>query len=435
MELKIVHLLPWPTNNVIGGTELFVKSIAIEQSKLGHIVIIALPNIEDSEIWESQQSIQLFKYSNPNGINSKNISSGKQIPVHIEKWFVWLKEQKPDILHVHAFEPYVYWFIKVAKEFGVKVFITPHVAQFTCSTGHLLLNGTSQCDGFIENARCTNCAIHRKYERKKNKYVYFLFYKYIYGTFKIVRSIIQGKRINRYSNVESKLQMLYKVKEITDKFIVLTDDYKMKLLINGFPDNQIEVVKYTSGDKFEYKACSKNNIFKVALIGRLSLEKGVDVLLKSLCKIDTSNYKVEVHLFGRSHEDFPSLDEQIKKINNPSISVFKHGVVEADIIFLKLKAFDLLCIPSTVYEMSPLVIQEAFTAGIPIVGSNIGGIAEYVIDKCNGLLFELGDYGSLAVALNKVINDKQLYERLRNNIQGSLGFKQVAIDFIKIYEK
>lgn len=420
---------------MIGGTELFVKSIAAEQSKLGHIVIIALPNIEDSEIWESQQSIQLFKFSNPNGINSKNISSGKQSPVHIEKWLIWLKEQKPDILHVHAFEPFAYWFIKVAKELGINVFITPHVTQFTCSTGLLLLNGISQCDGFVENARCTNCAIYRKYERKKNKYLFFLFYKYIYVSYKIVRSIIRGKRISRYNNVESKLQMLHQVKNITDKFIVLTNDYKQKLLINNFRDKQIEVVKYKAGDKFEYNAVSQNNIFKVALIGRLSLEKGAHVLLKSLDKIDTSNYKVEVHLFGRSHEDFPALDEAIRKINNTSVRVFKHGVVESDVLEKKLKDIDLLCIPSTVYEMSPLVIQEAFTAGIPIVGSNIGGIAEYVKDENNGLLFEIGDDESLAVALNRVINDKPLYESLRNNIQRSLGFSQVAIDFIKIYEK
>ena len=101
--MKIIHLLPWSTNTVIGGTEVFVKNVAAEQCKLGHIVIIVLPNTVENEIWEIKQRIQFFKFSNPNGINSKNISSGKQSPVHIERWLVWVKEQKPDILHVHAF--------------------------------------------------------------------------------------------------------------------------------------------------------------------------------------------------------------------------------------------------------------------------------------------------------------------------------------------
>ncbi len=432
--MKIVHLLPWSTNNIIGGTELFVKRLAIEQSELGHFVIITFPNIEESEIWYTEQNIHFFEFSNPNGNNSKNISSGKESPFHIEKWVVWIKEQKPNILHVHAFEPYIYWFIKVAKEFEVKVFITPHVAQFTCSSGHLLLNGKSPCDGFIENTRCSNCVIITKHKRN-NKYINYFIYKYFYNTFKILNSIIQGRQIHRYNNVESKLQMLDQVKKNTDKFIVLTHDYKMKLLINNFPDKQIEVVKYKSGIKFEYKVSDNFCIFKILLIGRLSLEKGVDVFLKALRKIDTSTCKIEVHLFGRNHEDFPSLEEQIKNICNPSIRVFRHGVVSVDFILTEMKSSDLLCIPSTVYEMSPLVIQEAFTAGIPIVGSNIGGIAEYIKDEINGLLFEIGNDELLAVALNRIINDKSFYVSLRNNIHKSLGFNQIANDFIKIYKK
>ena len=49
---------------------------------------------------------------------------------------------------------------------------------------------------------------------------------------------------------------------------------------------------------------------------------------------------------------------------------------------------DVLVVPSLWLENSPLVIHEAFMAGIPVVGARIGGIADLVEDGRSGLLYD-----------------------------------------------
>ncbi len=59
--------------------------------------------------------------------------------------------------------------------------------------------------------------------------------------------------------------------------------------------------------------------------------------------------------------------------------IFK-GSYDNNTIDEVLNSIDILIVPSTWYENSPLVIQEAFLAGVPVITSEIGGMAELVKD-------------------------------------------------------
>ena len=63
-----------------------------------------------------------------------------------------------------------------------------------------------------------------------------------------------------------------------------------------------------------------------------------------------------------------------------------------------LSRVDVLVLPSVWLENSPLVIKEAFAAGVPVVTSDLGGMAELVRRDVDGLLFEPGNADALAVA-------------------------------------
>jgi glycosyltransferase involved in cell wall biosynthesis len=60
-----------------------------------------------------------------------------------------------------------------------------------------------------------------------------------------------------------------------------------------------------------------------------------------------------------------------------------------------LSRIDLLVVPSLWFENSPLTIHEAAAAGIPVLASNHGGLAEYVTPEVNGRLFEPGNAADL----------------------------------------
>ncbi len=76
-----------------------------------------------------------------------------------------------------------------------------------------------------------------------------------------------------------------------------------------------------------------------------------------------------------------------------------------------LPAFDILAVPS-IYEGLGIVALEAMAAGLPVVGSRVGGIPEVVIEGETGLLVPAGDVSALAAALTRLVNDPDLRRRL-----------------------
>src|SRR5580658_788998 len=74
-----------------------------------------------------------------------------------------------------------------------------------------------------------------------------------------------------------------------------------------------------------------------------------------------------------------------------------------------------LLIPSLWYEALPMVVPEAFGAGLPIVASRIGSLQTLIEDGGNGLLVEPGNPAALAQAVRRVTSDDQFEATLRRN--------------------
>ena len=430
--MKIVHFLPWPNSNVIGGTEIFIRKIAESQLKLGHIVFIALPNTieEENEIY--LDGIFEYRFKSPNPKNSLQISNGTICPINLNSWINWLNKVKPTVLHVHAYEPYNFWYIKTAKSKGISIYVTPHVAQFTCITGSLLLNGLQKCDGRVDIKRCDQCIktnyfneIGIKSDLTKN----------ILSILKSIKLFFRGGCILKNNQINLKLQTLEKVKNNSNKIIVLTNNYKEVLLKNGFEDHEVLIANYKMGNSNVMTHFEKSTTFKIAFIGRLSKEKGVNVLIESLKFLKLGNKRIELNLFGKDHEELSNIDEIIAINQSESIYIRKHGEVISDLLKIEFNNNHILCVPSTVYEMSPLVIQEAFLLGIPVIGSNIGGISEYICNGENGFLFESNNSYELSKVIQNLMDNPKDYYQIRSNVKKSLGFEELANDFVNIYSK
>jgi glycosyltransferase involved in cell wall biosynthesis len=86
---------------------------------------------------------------------------------------------------------------------------------------------------------------------------------------------------------------------------------------------------------------------------------------------------------------------------------------------------DVLVVPSLWPENSPLVIHEAFQAGVAVVGASSGGIPGLVVDGTSGLLFEPGSAADLARALKTLIDDPA---RIADLAAGAPAVKSVATD-------
>jgi glycosyltransferase involved in cell wall biosynthesis len=160
---------------------------------------------------------------------------------------------------------------------------------------------------------------------------------------------------------------------------------------------------------------------RIAFFGQLNYFKGVDVLLKAMALLGERDVDAHLWLHGANLElqpesfqqDFAALMDEIKDGPN---NVTLAGKYDHDDLPRLMAEIDWVVVPSRWWENSPLVIQEAFLHGRPVICSDIGGMAEKVGDDVDGLHFRAGDPGSLARALETAVGSHGLWDTLRSQV-------------------
>ena len=154
---------------------------------------------------------------------------------------------------------------------------------------------------------------------------------------------------------------------------------------------------------------------RLCFLGRVAPEKGIGVLLEALRLVRT---KVELDIYGiRSDLGFGIRDsggESEPGIRNPESRIRWLPPVKPEKVVETIAKYDALVVPSVWLETGPLVVLEAFAAGVPVIGSRLGGIAEMVRDRVNGLLCDPGNASKIASAIEEIESDRG---SLRNNIK------------------
>jgi glycosyltransferase involved in cell wall biosynthesis len=158
----------------------------------------------------------------------------------------------------------------------------------------------------------------------------------------------------------------------------------------------------------------------ILFFGSLVPYKGPDILLKAFKIIKKEFPEVKLIFAGRG-QMLLELQDMTKKFDLKNDVIFL-GFVEEEEKALYYKSADIFCLPSTnMAESFGIVNLEAMVSGIPIVGSNLGGIPDIIKEGENGLLAKPCDHQSLANALLRLIKDDDLRQRMGNN-----GMKMVA---------
>jgi len=143
--------------------------------------------------------------------------------------------------------------------------------------------------------------------------------------------------------------------------------------------------------------------------------------------------KAELRIYGHISEHSPDYFDMLKRKAGGKNNIKFMGeyyVEEAPEIFSQL---DVLVVPSIWHENSPLTIHEAFMAGVPVITSNIGGMAELVKHNINGLLFKVGDSEDLYQTMKMVIENPELLSELNEEIVPIKSIDEDAEELERIY--
>jgi len=173
---------------------------------------------------------------------------------------------------------------------------------------------------------------------------------------------------------------------------------------------------------------------RLGFFGQLNPYKGIDVLLAAMAELagDASpaaardrgdgaearltRPQLRVHganLDLQEHGFRDRVGQLLAQAGDHVSSLGAYGPKQLDEL---MAAVDWVVVPSTWWENSPLVIQEAFAHGRPVICSDIGGMAEKVAHERNGLHFRCGDARSLAATIRRAVETPGLWEHLRAGI-------------------
>lgn len=133
-------------------------------------------------------------------------------------------------------------------------------------------------------------------------------------------------------------------------------------------------------------------------VGRLSPEKGVDVLIRALT--GCSDVRLRVVGDGPEEQLLRELARQVKA------NVAFDGWASSAAVREHMAAAGLLCVPSVWYENCPGVVLEAMSAGLPVVASDIGGLAELLGDGRAGWLAPAADVGAWRRVIAGALGDE-----------------------------
>ena len=146
----------------------------------------------------------------------------------------------------------------------------------------------------------------------------------------------------------------------------------------------------------------------IGMFGRLSWEKGQDVLLRAMPKIVGRCQEAKLLVVG----DGPTRSQCERLCSSLNLRVAVHFTGHRKDVAALLSAVDVVAVPSVWEEPLPYVAVEALCAGRPVVAFGVGGIPEIVIDGETGFLVPKGDVDALADALVRLLEDPALRKRL-----------------------
>lgn len=337
MKVLIINSLYYP--NIIGGAEKSTQIIAENLHKSGiEPIVVTISDREKVDYVNGVKVYYVYHYNVYWSYYSKTRKAILKIFWHLKSLYNFpilkkideiLKKEKPDIVNTNNLSEFSVGIWKVIKKNKIPVVHTLRDFSLVCPRATLFRRKD------ICRRKNLICMLILSFKRLFSKYV----------------DAVTGN-----SN------------------FVLNKHIKA-----GFFKNSKKYVVYNSLESKKIRFKIKNSkSLNFGYIGHLSYHKGVEFLLK----VFKDNNLADLYIFGRGITiDYENYLKDRYKSKNIKFCGFKKAEEAFNMI-------DVLIVPSLWYDVLPRVIYESYSFGVPVIGSNRGGIPEVIDIGKTGFVFQ-----------------------------------------------
>lgn len=358
----------------------------------------------------------------------------------------WLKAQQADVYHQHQWTPKCGLpHLRLAKELGMATVVSVRLPQPICQRQTMMLHGETACDGKIDVVRCSRCCgVSSDLPPAIVKGLSHTPMPISVAAAGILRRLNSGsvrpvaeatlRPIAIPAFVAARQYGLQEMAQFADRIIVMSEWVRQALMINGIPEEKLFLLKHGISDTFAQQKVAhvkRGDRLRVGFLGRWAHDKGIHVLVEAIKRLP-EDFPIELILHGVP-QDAAYRERITARIGDDSrIRVAKE--LSRSELPQALAGFDVLAVPSQWLETGPVVVLEAHAHGLPVIGSDLGGIAEKVNHGVDGLLVAASDPGAWAEAFARLTLDEGYLNQLRAGIQPVRTISMEAAESLMVYQ-
>lgn len=397
--MRVLLGTAWYFPTSTGGTETHVRGLARGLRAKGIDAHVAVPSEtgHPEQIMDDGVPVHWFMPE----------SAGGQVDMAPTSWLRLVDSLQPSIVDIHSCTPGMGpTHLAAARRAGFATVFTVHVGGFICARGTLMRFGETPCDGDLAHQPCTACRLEANHVPRAVGHALTALPRGIRSA-AAMRLRGPSPALSRGLLVDddaiARRERIVRVANDAQMVVATSEWLAQMLRVNGVAAARVMTCRQGVDDALARSVASERTTphvpFRVGFVGRLDPEKGARVLIQAARQSRPDG--LAFHLWGIAQT--PQAEHSRKELEREAADLphvtFHPAPADPASIYPNI---DVLAVPSLGFETGPLVVIEALASGIPVVGSNIGGIAERVSHGINGLLVPPGDPMALAHALERL---------------------------------
>ena len=326
-------------------------------------------------------------------------------------WHAWLQEHRPDVIHVQSGYLTGGPLLAAAARLSIPTLVTLHDYWFICARFTLQHPDGRCCTGPASSAKCAWCTHGdrrrvRVLDRASSGWASRLA-SALLGIGPVAAIAGYGEAIAEASRRRDVLRA-----RLAGVHTVLSPSRFLagQMVAAGVPAGRI-AVHPVGLDPIAVAPRAPRTApgLELVYLGQVARHKGVHVAVEAVRRSAHAGLRLTIR--GGLDRD-PGYVAELRQRAGDDPRIQFAGPYVAGQLGSILSDADAVVVPSIWYENYPTVILEAHAAGVPVVASRLGGMAEMVADDHDGLLFTVGDPRDLAAQLDRLVSDQALCARL-----------------------